>query len=300
MTETAKEACPRCGGKSYLLNNAKGQVQATACACFHCEKCGGQGRVYFQNAIGASYVKKCECAELPRRLDLLTAASIPGKFAGAGFDNYDTTGKYARLGLALKRAKDLVNDFRPGIRGLVFSGGPGLGKTHLAVAILKALVLEKGVTCRFVDFFQLLADIRHAYSEDRSDQSIINPYVYAPVLVIDELAKGRNTEWELTVLDQIIAARYNSADKVTLFTTNYQSEAAVPGPEGKKSRSGEPTDTADFGDLLTRQMLQERIGPRIYSRLVEMCEFVMMQGDDFRQKELPNTRQYPRPRSARY
>ena len=101
----------------------------------------------------------------------------------------------------------------------MFTGGPGTGKTHLAIATVKALILDMGVYCKFVDFFQLLADIRHGYSQDVSEQTLIQPYIQSEVLVIDELAKGRNTEWELTILDQVISNRYNTANKITLFTT---------------------------------------------------------------------------------
>ncbi|MGY8765622.1 MAG: ATP-binding protein, partial [Nitrospinaceae bacterium] len=80
---------------------------------------------------------------------------------------------------------------------------------------------EEGVDGKFVDFFQLLSDIRHGYSQDKSEMSLIEPYLKSKILVIDELAKGRNNEWEQTILDQFISSRYNAADKITLFTTNY-------------------------------------------------------------------------------
>ncbi|NIP99089.1 MAG: ATP-binding protein, partial [Nitrospinaceae bacterium] len=174
-------------------------------------------------------------------------------------------------------------------RGLVFMGDPGLGKTHLAVAILKALILQGGLDCKFVDFFQLLSDIRHGYSEDLSDKAFMDPYLKARVLVIDELAKGRNTEWELTVLDQLISSRYNSSDQVTLFTTNYHSEQRI---DRKEFMTG--VSQADLANSYKRESLQERVGTRIYSRLAEMCKFIMIQGQDFRQKKLSPTQRYPR------
>ena len=90
-----------------------------------------------------------------------------------GFQAIDKTQKTAKA-----RAVDFIDDFRNSKgkppRGLVFMGPPGLGKTHLAVAILKTLILEEGIDGKFVDFFQLLSDIRHAYSEDQSEQAVIS------------------------------------------------------------------------------------------------------------------------------
>ena len=129
-------------------------------------------------------------------------------------------------------------------------------------------------------FFQLLSDIRYGYSQDLSEQAIINPYVAAPVLVIDELAKGRNTEWELTMLDQIISSRYNAADKITLFTTNYSDQS----PNSKKDGKSDTHKEYGRGAVVAEETLQEKVGERIYSRLVEMCRFIKLEGIDYRQE----------------
>lgn len=163
-------------------------------------------------------------------------------------------------------------------------GRPGLGKTHLAVAVIKDLTLDKGMECKFVDFFQLLSDIRFGYSQNLSEQAIINPFVAAPVLVIDELAKGRNTEWELTMLDQIISSRYNAANKITLFTTNYLDQEANPKKGGKGDSYIEIGSGNGRKALSGEETLQDKVGERIYSRLVEMCRFVKLEGMDYRQE----------------
>jgi DNA replication protein DnaC len=146
------------------------------------------------------------------------------------------------------------------------------------------LILDKGAECKFVDFFQLLSDIRFGYSQNLSEQAIINPYVAAPILLIDELAKGRNTEWELTMLDQIISSRYNAADKITLFTTNYSDQA----PSSKKSGAGDTHKEFGSGNsretVTSEETLQDKVGERIYSRLAEMCRFIKLEGIDYRQE----------------
>ena len=83
-----------------------------------------------------------------------------------------------------------------------------------------------------------------------------------PFLVIDELGKGRGSEWELGVLDDLISKRYN-AQRTTVLTTNYpiQKSSAYEGEED----------------------LSERVGIRIYSRLTEMCRPVRLSGADYRQ-----------------
>lgn len=272
------------------MKNVKGKVRANICNCYNCGQCGGEGRIYVEDERGISSVKDCECAVLGKKLKRIEDVGIPGKYVRAdigswfAFDPQEMTQK-----TALSRSESFVKDFGKSNKGLVFMGGPGVGKTHLAVSIIKALSMEKGIDCKFVDFFQLLSDIRYGFSEGMSEQALINPYVKSHVLVIDELAKGRNTEWELTILDQIISQRYNDADKVTIFTTNYLNGPEEENPGNSKTRSTEShVDTNSMEHLKNlrgKETLQEKIGSRIYSRLVEVCDFILIEGPDYRQKK---------------
>jgi DNA replication protein DnaC len=220
------------------------------------------------------------CFFLRKRLRLLDGSGIPGKFSCSTLETYQPIGLQNKK--AFSRAKDFLEDFhatpKQPYRGLLFMGGPGLGKTHLVVSILKQLILEEGVDGKFVDFFQLLSDIRHGYSHDQSEMSLIEPYLKSRVLVIDELAKGRNNEWEQTILDQFISSRYNAADKVTLFTTNYSDQGNAP------------TDTNGRTTSFQKQSLEEKVGDRIFSRLSQMCDFIKMDGEDYRTKIKPPPR----------
>ena len=272
------ETCSQCRGSHYLLTNHSGYVQGELCACFKCPECEGRGHVYIEDETGISSMRACVCAELVHRLKKIDEAGIPGKFANTKLETYHPIHDSQKF--ALRQAQDFVKEFGTSQQGLLFMGRPGLGKTHLAVAVIKMLILDKKADCKFVDFFQLLSDIRYGYSQDLSEQAIINPYVAAPILLIDELAKGRNTEWELTMLDQIISSRYNAADKITLFTTNYPDQSSNPKKDGKSDTHKE----YGRGALVAEETLQEKVGERIYSRLVEMCRFVKLEGIDYRQE----------------
>ncbi|MDH3257188.1 MAG: ATP-binding protein [Nitrospinota bacterium] len=274
------EICPQCRGSHYVLTNHQGHVLAELCACFKCPECEGRGHIYIEDETGISSLRECVCAGLVRRLKKVGEAGIPGKFASTKLDTYHPIHDSQKF--ALRQARDFVKDFGTSQQGLLFMGRSGLGKTHLAVSVIKSLILDKGAECKFVDFFQLLSDIRFGYSQDLSEQAIINPYVAAPILLIDELAKGRNTEWELTMLDQIISSRYNAADKITLFTTNYSDQTHDPKKDGKKDSHKEFGNNREA--LATEETLQDKVGERIYSRLAEMCRFIKLEGIDYRQE----------------
>jgi DNA replication protein DnaC len=288
MTVAKKKTsfCKKCQGKQYVLTISQGKMRAGFCECFNCDSCNGEGRIYVEDENGVSSVKDCECKSFEKSLKKLDQVGIPGKYVGTWLETYHPDEGTQKL--ALLKSKDFLKDFGKTNKGLIFMGRPGVGKTHLAVSIIKALSIEKDIDCKFVDFFQLLSDIRNGFSEGESEQALINPFIKSRVLVIDELAKGRNTDWELTILDQIISQRYNDADKVTIFTSNYLNEDSneTSGKSNNGSMGGYVDTNSDEHrkKLWGGESLQEKIGPRIYSRLVEVCQFIKIEGKDFRQE----------------
>jgi len=286
MKQRIKQAidCSRCRDKKYVFINQKGKVQVEACTCFECRVCEGSRRIFEETSEGISKIRECECNGLIKRISLFNQAGIPGKFVHENFSSFSVDPPQHRtLKNAFLSSKNFIDDYvdRKGqySQGLIYMGAPGLGKTHLVVSIIKELVMQHGVECKFVDFFELLRDIRHGYGEDISEKDFIDPYVGVKVLVIDELAKGRNTDWELTILDHFISTRYNDDDKVTLVTTNFsdklESSVALNNRNNKQSIS----------NAYSRFTIEEKVGARIYSRLMEMCKKVRLEGTDYRRTQ---------------
>ena len=276
--------CRRCRDKKYVFINQKGKVQVEACTCFECKVCEGSRRIFEETSEGISKIRECECNGLIKRISLFNQAGIPGKFVHEDFSSFSMDPPQHRTQKnAFLSSKNFIDDYvdRKGqySQGLIYMGAPGLGKTHLVVSVIKELVMQHGVECKFVDFFELLRDIRHGYGEDISEKDFIDPYVGVQVLVIDELAKGRNTDWELTILDHFISARYNDDDKVTLVTTNFSdkldSSVALNSRNNKQSIS----------NAHSRFTIEEKVGARIYSRLMEMCKKVNLEGTDYRRTQ---------------
>ena len=224
----------------------------------------------------------CECRRSKSGDRVLDAARIPPRFRECSFHNYYP--KNDSQYFAHSFASRLVDEYPAVDSGLLFMGTVGVGKTHLAIAVLKGLVEKKGVSCLFYESGSLLKAIQDSYNpvSQTSEMRVLAPVFQAEVLVLDELGATVPTNWVRDTLYQIINTRYNNR-KLTIFTTNYLDEAKpVADSEATDTKRRTRTFAADRVQELTT--LEDRIGTPLRSRLYEMCKKVLIQGDDYRKR----------------
>jgi DNA replication protein DnaC len=257
--------CPRCDDAGYVTR--PGERWAEARVCRHlasCPQCHGRGLTIANDAAGHALAAPCACPifSVAKRVDLFNRAKIPARFASSRIDTY----VYRDHGGTQFRVKgvfsELCETFAPGARGVGLSGDPGVGKTHLLTALCGFFALELGLEVRYTDFADLIGELRAGFERGGGAETLVGTVVDAPVLFVDELGKGRATEWEQSIVDAIISRRY-SRGLTLFFATNYGLD--------------------DRLDALDREPLQVRIGPRAASRLREMCRFEAIIGPDGRE-----------------
>lgn len=241
-----------------------------------CEFCSDTG---WEVIVGEG-ARPCRCRAKDRHATLLTRACIPTRYEDCTLLNYHPQGDNLKFdevfqtqSYALNDAQTLVREYPMLEMGLLLMGPCGVGKTHLAVATIKALI-DKGISCLFYDFRDLLKEIQGSYNSvsQSSELGVLAPVYEAEVLVLDELGAMKPTDWVRDTMTQIINNRYND-QKVTILTSNYLDEPTNPNEES----------------------LTERVGVRLRSRLHEMCKTVIVKGMDYR-IEMGKKRGQPQPR----
>ena len=245
-----------------------------------CPQCGGTGWKEIQSG-GARRVTRCDCAVGARAEKLLGRARIPARYEHCEFASFEPgyAGPNKSLEKAVFEARRFVEEYPVESNGLLLIGPIGVGKTHLAVSILKELIAGKGVSCLFHDYRELLKQIQNSYNpqEPTTEMQVLRPVFEAEVLVLDEMGAVKPTEWVWDTVSHILNTRYNDK-RTTIITTNYPDQP--PGETPRRSYSQSEAARAAARD----ETLGDRIGERMRSRLHEMCRTVEMQGEDFRQK----------------
>lgn len=186
---------------------------------------------------------------------LLGTSRVGNRFKNRTFEAFNINSKNQN---AYQKCKDYAAGFphKDG-QGLILIGDYGTGKTHLAVAVLHEL-LRKDVAGLFATVPELLEEIRKTFNGDKGNEKsdLLHLIKTAEFLILDDLGAEKASDWVREQLFMIINARYEDM-LPTVITSN-----------------------------MLIDELEKQIGARTVSRIIEMCDGIMLDGDDYRKNKL--------------
>lgn len=184
---------------------------------------------------------------------------INKKLLSATFEDYEPSNDQ------LKKAKAICERYAENFDinnpvSLLLIGNYGTGKSHLAVSTVKRVIEKHAYRGEFVTTPKLLTQLRSTYNRgsDETEEEVIEGYSKVSLLVMDDIGAEQTKanhdineqSWGNSKIFEIID---NRIGRHTIFTTNFSVEE-----------------------------LQQRIGGRNFSRLMENTHVVKMYGDDYR------------------
>ena len=285
--------CMRCNDTrvNISVRPRKRYAHARLCECVSspCKTCKGTGYIMEQDSFQRDVALVCpDCEQFKQRVDLYNNARIPRRYWNSRLDTedqddeneivFDVLLSIFRLLPQRLSNQNILQTEDEDLKGMVIMGSPGTGKTHLMTGFAYQCTISQGISCIFQSFAELLSELRQGYSEGKSDIEIIEPHLQTDILIIDDLGKGRNSDWELGILDMLISERYNR-NQMIMVTTNFTESEEDTLKEQVRSR--EKSETEHF----ITDTIRKRVGERIHSRLKEMCYFENLAGKDRRISE---------------
>lgn len=217
--------------------------------------------------------KKAKEAQKRReRLNYIIGASGMGeRFLRRTFETFELTDENRKSAETAQRYADNFEAMlprpdapEPGRNGLIITGPPGTGKTHLAAAIANK-VINSGRLAVCMTMIDMLESIRRTYNGNGSEAEVIHKYKTVPLLVIDDMGKEPPTEWAISTIYNIINGRYE-AYLPTIVTSNY------PAKELKSRMT--PKETKDT-----------TTAHATLDRLTEMCHAIALTGESWRRRK---------------
>lgn len=232
--------CPICGReKTWRKGEIMGTVIRVPIMC-QCE-------VDLEEEIRKQEEAKAKQERIERTLAL---SNLGERFRNASFDSWVTSPGTEKCFEAVKRYADDFSKFTE--TGYCIYGRPGNGKSHLAAALVNA-VIQRGYTAVFIEVPDLFSQIKATYGGEGSEDRIMKSLAVCDLLVLDDAGAEKPTDWVQEKFYQIINARYKNHLPVVI-TTN----------------------TKDMAGL------EDIIGFRAYDRVLEMCEPLKNNGESYR------------------
>jgi DNA replication protein DnaC len=149
----------------------------------------------------------------------LQQTAIPARFAGKSLDNFNADSEAQRYALTV--ARDYLENFDARAKrgeGLIFSGMPGTGKSHIAGAILQGLLPRR--VGMYTTCMGIIRAVRGTWrrDSDRSESEVLSTLREVPLLVVDEIGVQYGTDGEQTILFDVLDGRYRDMQPTILLT----------------------------------------------------------------------------------
>ncbi|VTP13198.1 DNA replication protein DnaC [Phytobacter ursingii] len=174
--------------------------------------------------------------------DLLEKAGVARRFEHCDFDNYKPVNDAAQKNLSTcRRYADSWKERLKAGTGLVFTGSCGTGKNHLAVSITKKIIHDHLARVAITDVMRITRAVKSTWrnNSESTEDDVLDYYIGLDLLIIDEVGVQLGTPSEMTILQEVINARYESVLPTILISN------------------------------LTFEQLQESIGERIVDRVTD-------------------------------
>ena len=180
-----------------------------------CQTCKGVGWIIEDDVA----IDRCDCLKQQIQQNLLKNSMLNETFKHKKFQDYKPRNEKQEemLQMAIDYTINYheIKNYRS--NGMALLGSVGIGKTHLLASITNELAFQ-GHKVLFIDTTSFIKELRDSIKQDNMSQHL-EKVKNCEILILDDLAKEKVTEWVQEQYYYIINHRYN-AGKPLLYSSN--------------------------------------------------------------------------------
>lgn len=210
---------------NQIISQRKKLGQQASSNNVKCSLCNDVGMVISKTEGVYTSYKPCKCLEMDKLNAKWRNSGLSIADLDKTFSNFDAWND------EIKKLKDIATGYyltfeknkKSRSNSILLSGVPGCGKTHLALALCNNF-LKNGKKVLYMPYTQASIELKQNVINAEEYKNTMGQYKNAEILLIDDLLKGKSTEYDKNILFELINHRYINNMPMIISTEKSVSE----------------------------------------------------------------------------
>lgn len=190
------------------------KVEETQYDCLICED---KGYIFETDKDGYEVAIPCKCLAKKQSIEKMERSNLTEAFKQKTINSFVADKEWQRM--AKFKVTKYINDFlKEGTNsGLILSGQPGSGKTHLGIGTMLELI-DNNIGCVYREYLSMVTNLKQVGMNEEEYIREMEKYINPPILFLDDFLKGEVTQADLKHIYKVINTRYLKGKPIIIST----------------------------------------------------------------------------------
>ena len=183
---------------------------------YDCPICEDKGYI-FEIQDGYEVARPCKCLPKRQSIEKMERSGLSQAFKQKTINSFIDGKEWQKM--AKFKVLKYINDFlkKGSNAGLILSGQPGSGKTHLGIAAMLELI-DNNIGCVYREYLTMVTNLKQVGMNEEEYIREMEKYINPPVLFLDDFLKGEVTSADLKHIYKVINTRYLKGKPIIIST----------------------------------------------------------------------------------
>ena len=184
---------------------------------YDCPICEDKGYTFKTDEHGYEVAVPCKCLAKKQSIQKMNRSGLTEVFKQKTINSFKTDKKWQIE--AKFKVKQYIEDFlkKGSNAGLILSGQPGSGKTHLGIGTMLELI-NNNIGCVYKEYITMLTDLKQTSMDETDYIRTLEKYINPRVLFLDDFLKGEPTVADRKYIYKVINTRYLKGKPIIIST----------------------------------------------------------------------------------